>query len=569
MSTTVTYASDNGPSIVLNPAPFVSQSRQPIDAGGLRLGQIEEYELNGVGSDDIGSLSKKFEASPGTLTVDGLIIKDLYLTSISIPQNNHSAIMIKNGAPNGMAIPYKIKFKKFSTGVKIKSPSFEFNFTQNENKSVGLSVKAAAVGLESINDAQGFVEGLLGGFDPVSFAPGYITINDKWSLLSNKKTVDRSKFSFQIEKNYICNPKGFRGDSFLETTTVSDISNINDDYKVFKFDSVLRLLTEKNYARNISFEQAENEFANKNYIQKISEYYAGMHGINFGNSILSNVSISKNSEAQEIKLSWELLVGESDSDFKGFFDYSVSAKEDLSLQEISRSLEGSFVSKGDITSREEFLKKWIESNFTPHGANQQMPKKDGSADYIEFAKNLTSFTDGFLTNPLEVFSINATFNDKMANFEISCTEDNKPRISPGSEMNFSVNVQNSIKLYKFLQAANIEGHYIIQDLECTTAEKSSLKVDGKADSAIYLENFLGTGVKIMGDMFQHAVGGLPHYREVVPQDLQVSKSEIDGKFSIEYNLLHKENKPTNHGAFKRERLNAPPSSTRKAYLFGR
>jgi len=602
MNTTVTYTPYGGSATILNPPPFVSQSRQPIDAGALRLGQIEEYELDGVSSRDIASLSNIFSKSPGRLVVNSnnsIILEkdDLYVTLFSIPQNDNNAKAITTTlglSAGSAAIPYKVKFKKIVSLSGIKDPSFEYNFTQNEDKSVNLNMKAAAVGIHSISSAQTFVDGLLPNtFNPSAFAPIYIRTAAAWSLLSNKKTVDRSKFSYSIERSYRCNPSGYisvPNFPFTETTTVSNQSNVNEDYETYQFESNLKL------HNPTGWNAAENLFTRQNYIENISKHYLKRYDATnsdalFNNTFLDNVSVSKNQEAGEVNLKWQLLVGAPDH-FKGYFDYSVLIDEDLSLGENSVSLDGSFISKGDLTNRKEYLDKWLARTYTPPGvitnatASQNItPLINAAPNYNLLARNLLtagthSMTAGVQLN-LNSIQVSVDHNSGLADFKLSCSANNSTDPFLGAKINFKADVQQSIPIRKFSQSANIEGHYILQDFNCNSLEKASLKVNVDADSAHFNNGTLKPiAIAIMGHMFNsfvkkgNAAPALDNYMNLVPENLQIS-SEPGGGLAINYDLMYAKNKTCNYNVITSGPMNAAaatvavPASTRSAYPFGR
>jgi hypothetical protein len=586
MSATVTYKSLIGKEYTLDPPPFVAQSREAVDAGLMRLGYVENYELDGIYSgsrnnfDNFTGLSNIFSQSPGVLKIKSnsvtILEKTGFVTSFSTPKNNFSSISASNGS--GL-LPYNVKFKAFDVSSGIKDPSFEYNFNENEDRSVNLSVKASAVGIVSIFDSQNFVEGLLSEFNLTGFQPLYVNTGSNWSLLSNKKTIDRSKFSYSVEKNYRCNPSGYINEDFLfsETTKVSEQNSpYGAEYRSFQFETNLKILADdsKNYQKQKSWKDVEDKFSQKNYIEEISKHYIKRYGSSdVNNFILNSVSISKNSGANEVSFKWELLSGKA-ADFSGYFDYSVSTIEDLSSQERSISLDGQYLIKGDLTNRKESLEKWLKGDLTPEGFNQTMPQINSRADYFAFVKGLTGIGDGAISGGFNIDSLDVDYNSGLADFKISCRADNKPRILPGSEFNFNVDIQESTPVYKFIPSANIEGHYIIQDLQCKTAEKASIKVDGNADSALNLINFLGTGVYFVSQIYNEFINkpvALKNYETIVPDNLEIS-SGLNMAFNIDYSVMYSGNKLTSHsnylGIAPPQAPKASPSIRNKHY-FGR
>jgi hypothetical protein len=559
MSATVTYKSLIGKEYTLDPPPFVAQSREAVDAGLMRLGYVENYELDGIYSgsrnnfDNFTGLSNIFSQSPGVLKIvsnSGTILeKTGFVTSFSTPKNNFSSISTSNGS--GL-LPYNVKFKAFDVSSGIKDPSFEYNFNENEDRSVNLSVKASAVGIVSIFDSQNFVEGLLSEFNLTGFQPLYINTGSNWSLLSNKKTIDRSKFSYSVERNYRCNPSGYINEDFLfsEITKVSEQNSpYGAEYRSFQFETNLKILADdsKNYQKQKSWKDVEDKFSQKNYIEEISKHYIKRYGSsNVDDFILNSVSISKNSGANEVSFKWELLSGKA-ADFSGYFDYSVSTTEDLSSQERSISLDGQYLIKGDLTNRKESLEKWLKGNFTPEGVNQKMLQKNSYADFVPFVEKLTGIAKGITSGAFNINNLSIDYNSGLADFKLSCQADNQQRIAPNSSLSFDISIEASVPTFKFIPAANIEGHYIIQDLNCQTAEKVQLSVGGNADSLKNLNNFFATGVKIAGEIYKNYItkNSQVNYKDVVPESLSISSGLSDASFNIEYALLHTDNKNYN------------------------
>ena len=588
----------------LFPTPFVSRSFEAVEAGALRLGFVENYEVNGFLSGFSGVYAsgyehsptfKSFSKSPGVLSIssdgnDEFFLKTGFVTSFSIPKNNFLS-------SSGL-FPYSLKFKVFDVLKNIKSPSFEYSFTENQDRSVGLGVKISAIGLVSIYDAQKFVEELSSTYNLTGFAPIHITTGSNWSLLSSKKTIDRAKFSYSLEREYRCVPSGYieSGFPFSEITKVSQsLSKYGQSYASFEFDTNLEILADPNkvYQNSKSWDSFEsNLFSNKNYLEEIAKFYVMRQGApNLTDFILSNISISKNSGAKELGIKFSLLSGKAD-DFKGFFNYSVRTDEDLSLGERSITLDGEFVSKGDLTNRREYVEKWLTAQFTPEGLNQVMSQTystysapndfPNGAGFYTYAKGLTGIAKGISSGRMEIGELGITWNSGLADFKLNCSFDNGVRITPGSEISFSVDVQASVPIYKFIPAANIEGHYIIQNLLCKTAETAKIDVNGRADDVKTLDSFFGTGVKIVSELFNDFIktdfaGTVKsaNYTSLVPESLTVSSGLADASFSISYGVMYSGNKNYNPDAL----LGIPElnlgvatkstSSARTLHLFGR
>ena len=587
----VYYQPISSSKLELYPTPFISRSFEPVDAGALRLGYVENYEVAGFlsGKNTTGYNSSAafnaFSKSPGVLSVssdgnDDFFIKTGFIVSFSIPKNNFQS-------SSGL-FPYSLKFKAFDVLNNIKSPSFEYSFTENQDRSVGLDVKISAVGLVSIYDAQSFVEDMASTYDLTGFSPIYIATGSNWSLTSSKKTIDRSKFTYSLERGYRCVPSGYiyTGFPFSEITKVSQsMSPYGEGYRSFEFDTNLKILADssKDYQESKTWDSFESSlFSDKNYLEEISLHYLKRYGAsNLNDFLLSNISISKNSGAREVSLKFSLLSGKS-SDFSGYFNYSVTTDEDFSMGERSISLNGEFTSNGDLTNRKSALEKWMKAEFTPEGAGQQMVYSSGPKLH-DYVLGLTGLALGIASGNFKIDKLGIEYNSGMAQFKLNSSLDNKSRIALDSEVSFSVNVQASMPVYKFIPAANIEGHFIIQDLMCKTAETAKIDVNGKADSVANLQNFLGTGVKIISELFVgfvtsdfNGVVKNTNYVDIVPESLTVSSGLIDASFAINYGVMYSGNKDYHPAGLRGipghgnpNGAAVPPGSIRSKHLFGR
>lgn len=124
---------------------------------------------------------------------------------------------------------------------------------------------------------------------------------------------------------------------------------------------------------------------NNSYVKKIVDHYLLQHNITVQSpDNIEKLSFSKNESANEMTLKFTLVDCHAD-DFKGYFSYSVSTDYDLALDEKSVSIDGEFVSKGDISNRREWLHKWMKGVYIPSAlldANQAVVQKNNGPDFL-------------------------------------------------------------------------------------------------------------------------------------------------------------------------------------------
>lgn len=501
------------------PTPFVSRSMDPVDAGAKRLGFIENIELNGyfqISNLNYAPLLDIFKTSPATLSIGG-VSRKVFVTSVSISE---TAFELQGNTPAVTLIPYNVKFKSYENlPDKIKNPSLEYSYSEDENRILTLTIKASADGLTSVEDARSFVDALIddSNFNPTTTVdkahsvilkiaavgngatpPRFTHLAPpKWAPVSKKKTIDRTKFSYSVEKVLKRNPAGIAGTHagfyFFDTVNVSQsLSSYSQDFKTYDFDVNLKILL-KDPTKNISYtwSEVENQIGGgEDYIKKIVDHYLNstVNGITPGVSSKENIegiSITKNEAANEMTIKFSLVDCPAE-DFKGYFDYTLSTDYNLADEDKIVSIDGQFVSRGDMANRRKSVNQWLNSQHTPLGFGQALSQAQNNApNYYDFVKTLTTQP---LMTPVVVpmvlpSEISIDHNPEKAEFKLSATLDDKMQTLPEKqhkygEMSFNVAGNLKIPIFKFVHSSNIEGHHIIQDYQANCLEKINITVNG-------------------------------------------------------------------------------------------
>lgn len=557
----------------LDPTPFLSRSMEPVDAGALRLGFIQEYDLNGFVSIkglNYGPALDKFAKSPAMLEINGDSIK-VFVTSFSIAD---TAFNINDSATHNL-IPYSVKFKSYEAlPDKIKSPSLEYSYSEEANRVISLSVKASAQGITSVEDARDFVDTLVGDFRPnTKFAESIIlTIPavvqsavplrapktpapaTNWALISSKRSIDRTKFTYSVERNFKRNPGGIDDSSnfkFFETVDVSQsLSPVSQEFKSYDFNVNLKILCEpdgknvKNVAQK--WTDIENSIKTSNsYVKQIVDHYFGQaqHQITVkSKNNIEKLSFSKNESANEMTLKFTLVDCHED-DFKGYFSYSVSTDYDLALDEKSVSIDGEFVSKGDLPNRREWLHKWMKGQYTPSaslGKNQKVTQKNNGPDFYKFVHLLKKDVSPINVDFVTVDKVNVDHNANKASLKLSSSLDDKQRLKNNDQMSFSVDAKVGLPVYKFSPSANIEGHFIIQDFQCKSLETFTVDVNGEISDSVAAnaDDLMAIGKDVIKCVYtEHKQGA--SWIEAVPESISVNQSKTENSFDMSFSAIVK------------------------------
>lgn len=569
--------------IVLDPTPFVSQSMEPVDAGGMRLGFVKNYELKGFrktnGTDYKAALGI-FSHSPGVLEVDGVSIK-VFVTSFSI---SDTAFDMQGAAIADTFVPYSVKFKSYADlPDKIKNPSVEYSYSEGEDRSISLSIKTSAEGLTSVEDARIFVDALVStgvnGFNPSTPQGNSIVLNlpkvknvflpprsstspiitpnpviTKWALVSSKRIIDRTKFIYSVERVFKCNPGGVNDANykFLETVSVSEsLSPYSQEHKSYNFDINLKIALKEDNTP-YTWAEIETSINTDQYIKKIVDHYILRHRITLEFPTTRNIeglSITKNESAREMTIKFS-FIDCPEGDFKGYFDYSVSTDFDMAMDEKTISIDGEFVSRGDLESRREWLQKWLNATYIPSPGVGLATRKNSEPDFHHFV-NLLKVTSLIPHALVTVNNVSVDYNVDKAKFKLNSTLDDKLKSLPNSEfMSFSVETKVGIPTYKFATSANIEGHMIIQNFNCSSLETSTFSIKGKAsDSApSSLASLINTGKNVLSALYNATTiniagiamaGLLNKWVNAVPESQSLNEDKNDNSFEMNWSMLYK------------------------------
>ena len=473
----VTYTPYGGNMVTLLPSPYVSITANPVDAGLMRLGVLEEYNLVGIydGVHTDFSFLEAFRVSPGTLHIPGIGDKIGVVTEVSIPTTDFNAVDIVAADESKRIFNYSIKFRVVDVELasdNVKNIGFVYSFSEEDNNVLRLNIKASAEGIYSFDDAETFVNGLI-NIDKNDLAPIKITTNSYWALTSNKKIIDRAKFLYSIEKAFISNKNGYQDSAYTEVTSVNEShSTVSQDYKTYDFDTSIR------YNESESFSTLQAKFPS--LMEDITDFYIAKHGLD--PCFLGRISVTKTESRNEIQLKYSLYEG-SEEDFKGYFDYTASTEEDFAQGKFSIKCDGQFVSMGDITAKRTYLEKWLNSTHVaaPVSISQNLsaPNIKAAAKALILSKAFPMLDTASQSQTFKVSDLSIDYNRMTSEFKMNGSMDNEPRFTDFSKATYTIDVPKaSIFIYNFMPAANIEGHCVVQKLPIRNNESLSFSING-------------------------------------------------------------------------------------------
>ncbi len=444
----------------LSPTPTVSRNYQFLDAG-TRRGQIESIELGcsltGLSTPDaaITSLTGMFPAQFKTLQVfeDASLIyqwDNLVLQEVSFPQS---------ALPVGGFVPYNVKFLSYQVPSGVIDPSNEYSFTQSEDGTVTVNHKISAKGVKTsigaFNNAVNFVNNFVGQNPYTSCAPSFVP-NGSGILLSKQEAIDRAACTYSVNETY----KYTTGSTanYIETTTLDINDSINQDF------TTIDLNVKWKGGLTGSVLGLRNSFTGINFNQILSNY-----GLATSNISRSSFSVSEDSGANSIDAKATFSSGEN---FSGYFDYAVSMDEDLTTEHSDWRVEGEFICKGPISYRRSRVDAFKTANQSSSYIPYLVGLVTGSALYNTFAN--------FYITPNAVPSqLSIAENTGTATLKLSAAFSDEDRVVGLAHPKYSIEMDASKWIYELLPAANIEGHYTVQDLQMKSQAKMRLSMDAE------------------------------------------------------------------------------------------
>lgn len=458
---TVSY---NG--FLLSPPPFVSRTESPIDYGH-RWGVTDEIALKGLyfisesGTGIISEFVNIFSGQFAELKVQNEVAGNVF-TILSYPNVILEEFSFDSDHfyPNTY-VPYSAKFKSINVPSGVIEPVNEYSFAQNEDGTVSVNHKVSAKGVvtsslydSALQNAKTFVQSFTG---QTPFNPIFVSVGQP-VLLNQSENIDRLTASYGISETYKYNSGEFL--DYIHMSNV-DIDLSNDaDFRIIN-------LTYNVHGSSVTgkIDSLRAEFQNINPLGILQDSY----GLSTGNFHINSFGVVEDSGRNSIQLTANVISGVGD-EWTGFFDYDIDLKWDKVQNVRTFSINGKFMSKAPVSQRRTYLANFKAANnpFKQYLYNVVT----GSQVYASYGGS------SYPLNPIPTaFSINE--NTGLAEFSVTASYGDRDFISGISEASFLINVEPPRNLYEFKPASNIEGFYVIQDLQTVTRENLKMSCSAK------------------------------------------------------------------------------------------
>lgn len=465
----------------LSPTPLVQHNIAPIDYG-TRWGNVQEIELQGFITGLTGqatliqpTFAQKFSGQFGILEVlDGAstIYKwtNIIVDEINFPQNH---LYIAQGASPKSMTPYSVKMRAINVPSGVLDPMNEYAFQHTDDGLVTVIHKVSARGIKTqkggLQNAIDFVTSFSGQNPFSSPLNAILCPQGSGVLISYTESIDRASCTYGIQEVYKYN-SGLT-QPFVESWTVAVSDLFDNEWLTLDVDWRLQGSVVRN---NLAAIEAGG------YIVE-PKTKLGVLGYATGNLIASTYNVIRDSGAASIQVRTTYLSGYTPADLSGYFDYMVTLVNDVVYPLEDWRIEGDFVCFGP--------RDWRVSRLNSFKATS------GAGDWRNFLTGL------IISSPLYAyhgsgtgFGGHATLeiheNTGLATFHASLVTTDGQRPPGIYYPKYNLDCQPNKWMFDLLPAANIEGHYVLQDLQMMSQGRTSISVDCQIVS----------GVEILSDL---------------------------------------------------------------------
>jgi hypothetical protein len=439
--------------IAMSPTPIVSRSLQFVDYG-LRWGQTEQIDLScfvtGITSPaaTVKTITNIFSGQFKTLEVfDGVtsVYKwtNTVVQEISFPRNPFFT---------GTFAPYNVKLISYQLPSGITEPVNEYSFNQSEDGTVSVNHKISAKGVKTtagaLDNAIAFVKQFTNINPFTGCAPSFIP-NGSGILFGISETINRAEGMYSVNEIYKFTTGA--NQPYLETTSLSINDSSSEEYVTLDLTVKWQGSPVKN---NLS--ALQSAISSYNVLTTLKSY-----GIATDNLYQNTFNITQDSGTSAIDFKANFISGIT-NEFSGFFDYTVSDDKDEIADTNTWRVEGEFICKGPISFRRTRINAFKTAN--------------GAGTYIPYLKSLITSSPlfsnygDFPLSPIPV-QFNITENTGLATLRLSATFADADTYGSLLQPRYSVDVEPSKWVYELVPAANIEGHYTLQDLQMRSQAK--------------------------------------------------------------------------------------------------
>jgi hypothetical protein len=451
----------------LYPTPIVNYNHQPISFGyvyGYNTSITLEGVITGIQSDySVRSyLTGIFDNQFKILKVEEIDLGNEEVKEIYAWENTHieNISLEQSQYLKDSLIKYNIKCSSFNFPSGIIDPSNEYSFSQNEDGTVNVNRKISARGVKNnlgaFQNAVDFVKSFTGK-DSFSNCASYFIPKGTGVLLSISESIDRLEGLYSVNEIYKYNT-GISSEAISVSSLDMDES-LGAEFRSINYN--LKINGSPIYKNTNAI--LEN-YLNYNVLQDIQTRF----NVDTSKWIKNNYSASVDSGSATIDIKINYYSGANAS---GFFDYIITCEKDNLIGTENWKIDGEFRCFGPLDYKINRL-----------NAFKQAYKTGSWRDYLsQLIVNSDVYSS--LHDPNKMFSQNFNVNQdenlKLATLKLNLSMNMGYEPVGLSELKYSINGSPSKWIYEISPSANIEGNFVVQNLETKTNGSLNVNISAR------------------------------------------------------------------------------------------
>jgi hypothetical protein len=450
--------------ITLNPTPIVNYSSRPIDYGyvyGYNTDVTLEGLYTGISSYTgvITSITGVFGNQFKTLNVLDNLGNNLYswpnitVDSISLDTNPYFS---------GSFVRYSVKLKSYNFPSGVSEPSNEYSFSQNEDSTVTVIHKISARGVRgsagAFDNAVAFVKQFTGK-DPFSNCAPFLVPSGSGVLSSLSENINRAEGIYSVTESYRYNT-GVSA-PYIKTTSLNVSDMIDTEYRTMDYSLKLQgSPVTKNGSTVI------NSLSGVSMLSDIQNEF----GISTAGWVKNTFSANIDSGSATVDIQVGYVSG---ANLTGFFDYELRCEQDHLAGTENWRLEGEFKCFGPLDFKRSQLTSF--RNVNGNGKEEWEPYVSGLIVNSPLYANVHRAGKMFSRN----MKITVTENPPLAYLKISASAADGYEPLGLAELKSNWEVSPSKWIYQLMPSVNIEGLYVIQDIQTKTQTRQKMAITSK------------------------------------------------------------------------------------------
>lgn len=435
----------------LTPTPVVNYSKSPVDFGYV-YGYNTDISLEGMYTGITGGYTGAIQYLTGvfgnqfkTLTVQDNLGATLYswpnvtVDSLNLDTNPYFI---------GSFVRYSIRLRSYDFPSGVIDPSNEYSFSQNEDSTVSVNHKISARGVRgsagAFDNAVNFVK-LFSGKDPFTNCAPFLVPTGSGILASISENINRAEGVYAITEVYRYNTGAAL--PYIKNSSLEISEAIDSEYRAIDYNLKLQGSPILKNANAVI-----TSLSGLNTLTDIQNEF----GISTSGWVKTSYSANIDSGAALVDIKITYFSGANST---GFFDYEITCEKDHLAGLETWKLNGEFKCFGPMEFRKQQLANF--RSMAGNGVEQFEPYISGLVTSSPLYANIHTAGKVFSSN----LKVDIIDNPQLAYLKIDGTLNDGYEPEGLTELKYLWDVTPSRWVYEMLPSANIEGAYVVQDMQ--------------------------------------------------------------------------------------------------------